>query len=229
MQESSKTKTIVIIIIAIIIVSAIGYFVWQSIGPTGISPISGWKTYLGFQAPAPTTPPTTPKTPAIQEIIWQTYNNAKYGYSLNYPDNWFLESANAEGNLINNVGGDLIISSKRNPLDVVKAGNPPADLATMTFVIYQVGSKTTIDQFIKDRKYATPQSQAALSYADLDGKQMIYTQSNQAKQVLNIVTILKQNTKMYVFSWSSFITEKDKLPPEVGTIHDELIKSFKVE
>jgi hypothetical protein len=72
-------------------------------------------------------------------------------------------------------------------------------------------------------------SQSSVSYAKLPGKQLVYVMPGSNKEVLNIVTILKQNTKMFVFSYSSFKPDKLKLPGEVETIHDEILKSFEIK
>ncbi len=229
MQESSKTKTIVIIIIAIIIISAIGYFVWQSIGPAGISPISGWKTYLGFQAPAPTAP-TTPTVPTVFEIVWQPYNNIKYGYSLKYPKEWYLDAINAEKDFVGDLGGNIFFSNKKDPVDLLMNANPPTDLVTLTLTVYKISAKTTVAQFIKDKQYTTAFSQSNVNYGDFEGKQLLYVLTNKdKKEIVNLITVLKKNDRIYVFSYNSFKPDQNTLPKEVETIHDKIIQSFKVE
>lgn len=226
MQENPKT--IVIIIISVIIVATIGYFVWQSIGPAGTSPLSEWKTYLGFQTPIP--PPTTPAAPATSEIVWQPYNNAKYDYSFKHPKNWYLDAANAEKDFAGDLGGIAILSNKQKPLELLMSANPPADLITLTFTVYKIDAETTVAQFIKDKQYATALSQANVVYGNSAGKQLLYVITNRdKKEVVNIITILKKNDRIYVFSYNSFKPDKDKLPKEVETIHDEIVKSLEVK
>ena len=194
--------------------------------------LAGFIAWLIFKpSPSPPAIPAGPGIsglPAAEEISWQKYTNEKYVYSFKYPQAWYLDSTNADKDFNQGIGGELILSNKENPLALLQSNSAPADLITMTLSIFSVSSQTTLDQFIKDQKYSTPLSQALVLRAGLSGKQLIYILPKDKTEVLNIVTILKQNTRMFVFSWYSF-TDKLKLPPEVETIHDEILKSFEVK
>jgi hypothetical protein len=179
----------------------------------------------------PAFPTETPggSLPPGQAVELKTYDNKKYGYSLKYPKNWYVDSGLAEKELSDNVGGELIISSQENPLALLESGKAPADLATLSLTVYQVSSQTTTDQFIKDRKYATALAQTPVKYGNLSGKQLTYSFFNEnKKEVINIVTILKQNTIMYVFSWNSFGANEKESPAQTNAVHARILDSFKI-
>ncbi len=227
-------KTIVIIIIGIIVISAVGYFGWQYIKSTKTSPIDGWKTYLGFQTPAPTapTPPATPTPPVTEEIVWQTYSNTKYSYSFKYPSKWYIDTTNAEKDFnASKEGGFLIISNMQNPVKLLASANVPLDLKSLTFTVYLVNSGTTIDQFLKDQKLSTQTSQIDIKMNGLSAKQLIYAYDRKdvSKQILDITTLVKKDVKMFIFHYYTFAKEINKIPQDVETINNEIIKSFEVK
>lgn len=164
------------------------------------------------------------------QIEWQVFVNPKFGYAFKYPKEWTLDKSVAEKDFSDNVGGQAIISSKPNPLALLQSTNPPADLAMLTFAIYQIDIKKTVDEFIKDKKYGASLSQAPVNYAGISGKQLLYAQTRPDKrEILSIITILKKDARIYVFSYNSFKPEKNKLPQEVETIHDEMLRSFSLK
>jgi len=211
----------IMIIAAIIFLLALGVAAWYIFKPGTAGP--------------PASPdngqPNLPVSGEEEQISWKDYNNQKYGYSLKYPQGWYLDISRAENDFSQNIGGEIILSNKETPLSYFEADKQaPSDLITMTLIVYQVSSQTSVEQFIKDKKYTTPLNQAVANYGKLSGKQLFYVLADQDKKdVLNIVTILKQNTRMFVFSYNSFSPDKLTLPKEVGTIHDEIMKSFGVK
>ncbi|MFH0852764.1 MAG: hypothetical protein V1845_04170 [bacterium] len=176
-------------------------------------------------------PPSGPEVSGLPstEIDWQKYINQKYGYSLNYPKNWNPDATYAEKDFDKGVGGELILSNKENPIVLLESDNPPTDLITLTLSVYEVTTPTSVDQFIKNKKYPTPFSQAPVIYQGMAGKQMVYVTPRGDTEVLNILTILKKDIRIFVFSWNSFKPDKLSLPKEVETIHDAILRSFGVK
>ncbi|MFH0852766.1 MAG: hypothetical protein V1845_04180 [bacterium] len=219
-EEGISKKRPAQVAVAVVMLIILGVAAWYIFKP---------KT----EEPAPGPESGQPNLPILgegEQISWQDYNNQKYGYFLKYPQSWYLDASRAENDFSQNTGGEIILSNKQNPLSLLQAGNVPSDLITMTLTIYQVSSGTSVDQFITDKKYATPLSQANEVFGKLSGKQLLYVLPNQDKKnVLNILTILKQDTKMFVFSYNSFAPDKFSLPKEVETIHDAILRSFGVK
>ena len=196
--------------------------------------VAAWYIFKPKTVEPPVSPgnvqPNLPVSGEEEQISWQDYNNQKYGYFFKYPKNWYLDATNAEKDFVDNIGGGLILSNKDNLPALLESGSLPSDLITLAVSIYQTSSQTSVEQFIKDEKYTTPLSQADQVYGKLSGKQILYVLPNEDKKnVLNIVTILKQNTKMFVFSYNSFAPDALSLPEEVETIHDAILRSFGVK
>jgi len=188
-------------------------------------------SWLVFK-PKPEPSPPSSESPgglSTEQTDWQVYSNGKYGYTFKYPKSWYLDATNAEKDFIDNLGGELILSNKENLPALLESGSLPSDLITLTLSVYQTSSQTSVEQFIKDEKYNPPLSQSPVYYANLPGRQLLYTMPQDNTEVLNIITILKQNVKMFVFSYNSFKPDKLKLPDEVQTIHDEILKSFEIK
>jgi len=219
LTEQFPPKKKLIIIAAIVGVVVIAFVMWLILKPAA--------------EPEPQPEPRdngASVLPESQQIAWQVFVNPKFGYAFKYPKEWALDKSAAEKDLANNIGGQAVVSSKPDPLTLLQSADPPSDLAMMMFTVYQVDAKKTVDEFIKDKKYGAPFSQASVGYAGISGKQLLYTQIRPDKrEVLNIVTILKKDARIYVFSYNSFKPEKDKLPPEVETIHDEILSSFSLK
>jgi hypothetical protein len=206
------------LIIAAIIILVLGIAAWFIFTPKANPPVTE----------SPGSGSSLPVSPSGEQIQWQAYTNQKYGYSLEYPQGWFIDSTNADKDFVNNIGGELILSNKENPLSILQSDNPPSDLMTMTLSAYQVSSQTTPDQFIKSQNYLTPLSQTPITIAGLAGKQMLYILPRDNDEVLNLLTVLKQNARMFVFSYDSFKPDKLKLPDTVFTIHDPMLRSFQL-
>lgn len=160
----------------------------------------------------------------------ETYQNQKYNYSFKYPKGWSLDLTYADKDLTSDAGeAFLILSSKQNPMALLTQNKAPADLNTLTLSIYPVAASTKVDDFIKDKKYSIPLSQIDVSFGGLRGTQLLYVYPKDQSEILNIMTILKKDTQMLVFSWMSPKPDKDKLPETVATIHDEILKSLEIK
>ena len=181
-----------------------------------IAGLAFWQLSQKGEGPAFSPQPTDiAETP--EQIAWKTYSNQNY--SVKYPEKWSVDAPSAE---------EIILSSHQNLLVQLESQSPPADLMSMMISVHQVSSQTTVDQFIKDQKYLTPLSQAPVAFNGLQGQQLLYTFPRDNTEALNIITVLKQNAKMFVFSYNSFKPEKERLPDTTETVHDEMLKSFSV-
>ncbi len=215
-EQFSSTKKIMIIIVGILVI-AIAVALWMILKPFSPSEPN---------QPANEQPPSS----LTDQAGWEVFVNPKYGYAFKYPTAWTIDKSNAEKDSANDVASEVILSSKPDPLVLLKTSNPPADLSMMTFAVNKVSLETSVAQFIKDKKYGAALSQAPVIFADISGEQLLYVYTRPDKrEVLNIITILKQGDKMYVFSYNSFKPDKEKLPQEVETIHDEILSSFSLK
>lgn len=160
-----------------------------------------------------------------------TYNNARYGYSLKYPKSWTVNSSRAEKDFTDGAGGELNLSNYPNPLDQLEFENLPTDLETMTVAVYKINATTTAEQFIIEKivGFLPSFSQRDVTFAGLDGKQLIYVLPADKKEILSIQTFLKKDTNMFVFSFNAFKPENSKIQESVQGVNDAIIKSFQAK
>ncbi len=168
-----------------------------------------------------------------QKSQWQAYNNAKYGYSLNYPKNWFIDSGKAQEDFANDVGGELVLSNYS--LDFLKQlqfEDLPDDLTSVLVDIYKINAATTVDEFILEKIGRVPKTDFSakdVTFAGLSGKQLIYIISGGEKEILYIQTILKKDDNILVITWNTFKSREDKASQEAVVLHDGILKSFQVK
>ncbi len=216
-EEPAPKKKIIIAGIIVLLVIVAGFAIWYLMQPV---------------APPENNPTPTPSIGGEETpIVWLVYSNDKYGYSLQYPQNWYLNKTQADRALSNGLGGEVIISNKDKAMEVAQLEQPPLDMESMTLSVYQTGAAATIDQFIKDKNFVTPLNQADTEVGTLPAKQLVYVYDRQdfAKQILDIATLVKKDTKMFVFHYYTFIQEKNILPQDVVSINDAILKSFEIK
>lgn len=94
-----------------------------------------------------TTPPTSQTMTGTDETAnWKVYKNTKYGYSIKYPNNWFVETTYSEADFtprggveeggIDYIGGDTIWSNY-SKIDFTPEDDIPNDLQTISLLIYK--------------------------------------------------------------------------------------------
>jgi len=158
MKQTQKGNTALVAVIVIVVAIAAGAI--------------GWILARNSQTPVQqtaTTQPTTPKstiptqpvaqTPIAQPTTdkttgWNTYTNKRYGYTISYPKNWFVDTTYSEDAITQRgdpsnadfIGGDTNWSNYKGSFDL---GNIPKDIQTVFLMISKQDKATTLDEYLK--------------------------------------------------------------------------------
>jgi uncharacterized protein YpmB len=159
--------------------------------------------------------------------VFSDYKNQKYGYSVSYPNNWYISSSEAEDELVKpdlesgmdySFGGQVFWSNYAN-IDDFTPQDKPDDFRLLGLTIYQ-GDDETITDFSQKIGISEDSVEADFqTTGNLSGKQFIFT--GLAGTDLQITVILKKDKLFYVFK-TAFI-DGDELAAE---IMEKIISSF---
>lgn len=152
--------------------------------------------------PAPTNVPTT-STPR-SSIQWKSYTNDFLKFSLEYPENWLLDTSGTFTTIVNNIN--------KNDPGYFKV------LLTRT----QLLESQTIEDFIKDpqiRRNSKILSQQSIS---VDGKtgEKIIIQDKVKETIIYLKRVLDEKNFVYIIS----ATPADS---ELMPIFDQMLRTFK--
>jgi hypothetical protein len=86
---------------------------------------------------------------------WKIYKNTRYNYSIKYPSNWYVNTANSESDFTQRgaiedkefIGGDTYFSNYSN-IESFNMDNTPKDLFSISLMINKVQKSISIDDFI---------------------------------------------------------------------------------
>lgn len=96
-----------------------------------------------------------PTLPSSDKTIgWNTYTNKRYGYTISYPKNWFVDTTYSEDAITQRgdpndadfIGGDTNWSNYKDSFDL---GNTPKDIQTVFLMIFKQDKAKTLDEFLK--------------------------------------------------------------------------------
>ncbi|MBD3238817.1 MAG: hypothetical protein GF332_04235 [Candidatus Moranbacteria bacterium] len=160
----------------------------------------------------------------IQEQ-WQQYTNNKYGYSLRYPNDWYIEDENANAPIENTdfednsikTGGELILSNYN--LDQLNPDDPqslPDDFRIMRLLIYQDDKGTmTINDLAQAKSYIDKLKAEKIGFKaeNMIGYEYIsatYRDGSVDANIPRIEIFFQENNRFYVFNFGYIPIEDDQ-------------------
>lgn len=147
----------------------------------------------------------------IDTSDWKTYRNEEYGYSIDYPRSWFVEeteAANKDPYLRggDEIGGDIYISNYSAP-SKYSLGDVPADIFSVSLMVYRVDSSITYDEFIKQRNYEfNPEHGDSKTELMLNGNKVMQLRMKTTDHPVGldvVITLVHDSDKMFVLNYST--------------------------
>ncbi len=109
MKQQSTKYYILLLLVAVLVIPSVALAAWWN-------PFSwNWNIITWFSRPSTTQQQTQKPTDATTD--WKTYTNTKYGYSIKYPTNWYINTQYSNLDLTprgpnkDYIGGDTSISN----------------------------------------------------------------------------------------------------------------------
>lgn len=167
----------------------------------------------------------TPKAELLDTSDWMTYRNEKFGYSLQYPSNWYVETKNSNSDLTTRgtgekMGGDTLFSNYRNPSSY-NLGNIPVDLFIVHLFIYRVDPAIRYEQFAIDENYEFDDMQE-ISLSNRKAVRLTGMTHDHPNGLAIVSVLAKSRDKMFDLTYSGKSTD-------LTAIADEIVRSFKIE
>ena len=157
------------------------------------------------------------------------HTSARYGYSIKYPNTWFVEADNSELDYTARgpeedqifIGGDTVFSNYPAPTSYTPS-TVPEDLFNVVLFIYRVDSNLTFDQFIKQQKMGVTKKET-IQLAGLPALKITSVPTGDASGIIIVNTLVKVGTKMFVFGYNWNVNKFDQQNIDLA---DQLIKTF---
>lgn len=162
-----------------------------------------------------------------ENVQFSEYENRKYGYTVRYPNNWYISSDEAESDLVTPdeesgieylIGGQAFWSNYAN-IDDYGPQDKPDDFRLLGLTIYQ-GNDELMADFIK--KIGVSENATRVSFEtknQLLGTQFIFT--GLSENDLKVTVIFEKNKLFYVFK-TAFINGDEK----AAEIMEDIVRSF---
>ncbi len=148
-----------------------------------------------------------------------SYTNNRYGFSIQYPSNWFIITENAEndfrpiGEEGDYIGADIYFSDSKPKQDNL-IGIPPA----LTMYAFQTTPETTLESFSKSHIYFSTEQQKPLTINGLEAIDLVGAEFNHPR------VIIKGGDKIFVFIYTGFM-----IPEGNEEIYRSIINSFSLK
>lgn len=187
--------------------------------------------YLGFRFNKKTHKETSDRVNPVQQVNLKTYRNLYYGYSIQYPESWYLLDAEGDRALYdwsdgNRWGGSVQLANRPNPSNLrsdkswqwVHAKVEPDDY---NMLIQVFGNVSDIQKFIE--KNFPGASQSPITIGELRGIRLTSKVSNEGVPFTVVNTVVQTNEKILVFNYSnSTITD------EAENLYQIIVNSLKL-
>lgn len=153
---------------------------------------------------------------------WQTYNNQRYQYSIQFPANWYVETIYSEDDFSprgeNNemIGGDTSWSNYPDTKNF-NLGTIPDDLQSVSMLIYKMTPDQTIESAMQAHGFQYLKIESLLING-LEARKITYDGSEDPNQpVIYTGYLIKSGENLYNFSAGKTATEQATLEKMVAT------------
>lgn len=174
--------------------------------------------------------------PEVNNLLTQTYSNEKYGYSISYPDNWYVDTIFSNDDYTERgpesilMGGDTYISNySEEQLEHFKGTEGemslPEDYMQISIMFEKIKPNTSLDQFAKTR-YTNPISSSTVTNTTLSSAHAIRYEVKDIQDGLggnarpNIVDILTFNKERAISIGYGYNAGQDTV------VAEKIINSF---
>ncbi|NCA93769.1 MAG: hypothetical protein EOM84_01180 [Sphingobacteriia bacterium] len=188
-------KKITIISISLVALAIIFFGVWKWSSPKKITPPKS--TLIQYKETSPE---------SKKEITaWQKYENDKYHFQINYPNNWHIFTDEAKTDLteltlqdneIAKQGGTVFWSNEDN-IDYTQE-NKPEDFLLLGMMVYEK-TNTNLDDFAKLLGFTQELQSSSVIFkaTNLEGKE--YISLGATEKDPRVAIIFQKNNNFYVF------------------------------
>lgn len=173
---------------------------------------------------------------------WTVYRNQTYGYSIKYPNNWYVYNPNAEkpftfknGLYIDRFdiggysGGDV---SWSNYEGAFPPGEEPADWYIIDSIVFKIDPAMSIDNFVAAHNFGLinkDKSQVVSSdfhnAYGISGKQFYFKNDNAPSNQPGDAVFIKNGGNLYLFI-ISISGLPDSMPPAEKKVYEEMLSTF---
>jgi uncharacterized protein YxeA len=219
----ANQKTIVIIVtIAIILALGAGFLVWKNKKSVVQQQVQNQEQQENEQKKE--------KQEVIDTSDWKTYRNEKYGYSFQYPNNWFVKTQHSNDDFSvrgggDVMGGDTLISNYTNP-STYNLGNVPKDIFVITLLVYRIDPTTGYEDFITQQNYEFNEK-AKKREIEINKVKVVELEivSDDHPAGLNtVITLIQKDDEMFVLNYNYSVNVR--IPDKID-IADKIINSLK--
>lgn len=213
--ETKQVNIIISVVILLIVAAGLSFFVF---GSTRMS------TDVITPTPVVNTNdlPSAPSQVASDDI--KSYENAKFGYSVQYPKNWYIDTtySNEDFSLRGPEEQQIFMAgdtqwSNYSDMSNFTPDNIPADLEIISLYIYKSPSAVSVDKFIESQNYKVVEK-ANKTISGTEGRRVvIFNSEDQIHK--SVIYLFRQGERMFVFGSSG--SEKSV------EVLDQMMSNFK--
>lgn len=144
----------------------------------------------------------------IDTSDWKTYRNEVYGYSIQHPNEWYVDARFSDQDFSQRgpkedsdfMGGDTLISNYPDAYGF-NLGNRPLDIKEISLVVFKIHPSTSYDQF----KYGHVEGDEKKSYIEVNGDtayRIERTNIDHPVGVKVVTTFIKRDGHMFLLTYS---------------------------
>lgn len=175
---------------------------------------------------------TEPENP-IDTSDWKTYRNERYGYSIQYPKKWYVDTRFSEKSFsqrgpkedVDLIGGDTLFSNYQDAYGF-NLGNRPSDIEEINLMVFKVDPNITYDQF----KYGHVEGDEKKSFVEISGEtayKIERVNTDHPVGVKVVTTFLKRGEHMFLLTYS-YDPQANQVQNDALSVYEKAVESFRL-